>query len=368
MFHGFLELPATPGSVTGSVHVTTLAIVVVPAFAIISETLLALAAAVLIGLIIGYNGRTSILRSDPDSIAAQCSIIVDEFNDVGIMRSRTRNLDLLSSKQLEQRLKESHLEYNERSFSLTLVTPEQELAPIDHSSTVSANNVASSGDPLPFFMSKRGIALAVAVLLAVVVDLTFFAVWSRLHHGFNYLTNSLSFRSQLFWSFMPTLIATFIETSWVTLHRDLSVLETWVAIRKHHTRAKESLSLRYSSRPPSLVLWMASKRRHFILAFVSFLCLTTGILNVAMAGLFLNSMQDFSSELSTVSQYTSTTLPSDWIIYIDQNDVNEAFSVLRAQLSDDGKSPSWTTHDFSFIPVVSNTSSPEEHQRPCPPT
>ena len=72
-----------------------------------------------------------------------------------------------------------------------------------------------------------------------------------------------------------------------------------------------------------------------------------------MAGLFLSSIEDFTSTVDTVSQYTSTTLPGQWF---DQNDVNRAFSVLRAELSDDGKLPSWTTHDLSFVPVLSNVS------------
>ena len=202
-------------------------------------------------------------------------------------------------------------------------------------------------------MRKRGIALAVAALMAILATLIFLAAWSRLHHGFDYLTNSLSFRSQLFWSFMPTLIAKFIEASWVSLHRDLSVLETWVAIRKRHTRARKRLSLRYASRPPSLVLWMAYKRRHIVLSFVSFLSLTTGILNIAMAGLFLNSVEDLASSIYTPSQYTSTSLPEQWY---DLNDVNQAFSVLRAELSDNGTLPSWTTHDLSFVPLLSDTS------------
>ena len=306
---------------------------------------------VLIALLFGYHRRTSILRSDPGSIAAQCSIIVDEFNDVGIMRSTTRNLELLSTKQLKQQITRSHLEYSERSGFLQLVTPEQELAPMTGSQTGNPNERIANGDPLPFFMRKRGIVLAVSTLMAVLAALTFLAAWARLHQGVGYLTNTLSFRSQLFWSFMPTLIATFFEASWLSLHRDLSVLETWVAIRKRHTRAQESLSLRYSSRPPSLVLWMAYHRRHFVLSFVSLLCLTTGILNISMAGLFLNSIEDFTSSVDIVSQYTSTTLPGFWA---DSNDVNQAFSVLRAELSDEGKLPSWTTHDLSFVPVLSN--------------
>ncbi|EXJ92242.1 hypothetical protein A1O3_00792 [Capronia epimyces CBS 606.96] len=355
MFNEFLQLPAAPETVAGSVHIDTFAVVVVPAFAIMSEALLALAAVMLIALAIGYHRRTSILRSDPDSIAAQCSIIVDEFNDVGIMRSTSRNLELLSTRRLEEELRHSHLEYNEGSGYLRLVTPEQELAPMAGPSTPSTTETVTRGDPLPFFMSKRGVILAVTALVAILAALIFLAAWSHLHHGFDYLTNSLSFRSQLFWSFMPTLIATFIEASWGSLHRDLSVLETWAAIRKRQTRAQESLSLRYSSRPPSLVFWMASKRRHFLLAFVSFLCLTTGILNIAMAGLFLPDIEDFTSSVDTVSQYTSTALPGYWV---DQNDVNQAFSVLRAQLSDGGNLPSWTSHNLSFVPVVSNASAP----------
>ncbi|KAJ8128997.1 hypothetical protein O1611_g4636 [Lasiodiplodia mahajangana] len=346
--NGFLQIPGTPTTTNGSIHVDTFAVVVVPAFAIISETLLSLAALVLIALLIGYNRRVSILRSDPDSIAAQCSIIADEFKDFGIMRSKLLNLDLLSTKQLEEKIRNSHLEYNEQSGYLKLVTSERELASMAPPPTPGVSKLASNIDPLPFFLRLKGIALAVLALLATLTALIFLVIWANAHHGFNYLTDSLSFRSQLFWSFTPTLIATFIETSWVSLHRDLSVLETWVAIRRRQNRARESLSLRYSSRPPSLVAWMAFKSRHFTLSFVSVLCITTGILNIAMAGLFLSSFTETTSSVSTMSQYTSTTLPNFWG---DENDINEAFSILRAEVSDSGKLPAWTTHNVSFVPA-----------------
>ncbi|KAI1130427.1 hypothetical protein F5Y10DRAFT_289389 [Nemania abortiva] len=352
--NGFLQLPGTPATTNGSIHVDTFAVVVVPAFAIISETLLSLAALVLIALLIGYRRRVSILRSDPDSIAAQCSIIADEFKDFGIMRSKVLNLDLLSMKQLEEKISSSHLEYNEQSGHLKLVTSEQELGSMASPPTSNRSKPASNGDPLPVFLSLKGIALAVSALLATLTTLISLVVWANAQHGFNFLTDSLSFRSQLFWSFTPTLIATLIEASWVSLHRDLSVLETWVAIRKRQTRARESLSLRYSSRPPSLVAWMAFKRRHFTLSFVSVLCITTGILNIAMAGLFLSSLTETTSSVNTMSQYTSTTLPSSWG---DENDVNEAFSILRAEISDSGELPAWTTHNFSFVPTQLDASS-----------
>jgi hypothetical protein len=349
MFNGFLQLPAEQDIVTGSVQVSTYAIVVVPAFAIMSEVLLALGAVTLIGLLIGYHRRTSILRSDPDSIAAQCSIIVDEFADVGTLLLTRRNLEVMSTKQLEEVFDSSHLEYSEESGYLKLVTPEQEMVTVSGSSPTPPT--VDTRDPLPFFMEKRGIVLAVTGLTAILIGLIFLAAWSHVHHGFDYLTNALSFRSQLFWSFMPTIIATFTESSWLSLHRDLCALETWVAIRKRQTLARESLSLRYSSRPPSLVFWMALKRKHFMLAFVSFLCLATGILSISMAGLFLPSVVELISSIGTASQYTTTALPGVWF---DQYDINQAFSVLRTELTDNAKPPSWTSSNLSFIPVLSN--------------
>ena len=65
-------------------------------------------------------------------------------------------------------------------------------------STGNANARVSNGDPLPFFIIKRGIALAVAAHLAILAAVISLAARSRLHHGFHYLTNFLSFRSQSF--------------------------------------------------------------------------------------------------------------------------------------------------------------------------
>ena len=105
-------------------------------------------------------------------------------------------------------------------------------------------------------MTKRGIAFAIIGLVAIMTALLFLVIWASHICGFAYLTDSTSFRSQLLWSFLPTIIATFLEANWVSLHRDLSVLERLVRIRKGSTRAQESLSLRYASKPPSLVLFL----------------------------------------------------------------------------------------------------------------
>ena len=136
------------------------------------------------------------------------------------------------------------------------------------------------------------------------------------------------------------------------MHRDLSVLESWVRIRKGSTQAQESLSLRYASKPPSLVLFLSLKRKNFMISLVSFLCMTTIIPNITMAGLFLYSFDDFVLRGNTFSEHTTTTLPSGW--FEDQFDTNRAFSALRAEISDNATLPSWTIHDQSLMPVESS--------------
>ena len=348
MIGAWLRLPAPTESIQGSINVDTFAVVVNPVFAIISETLLSLGILVLLMLIFGYHKRRSILRSDPDSITAQCCIIADELQDIGSIASTSPYLDQLSTKSLHKKIDPSTLEYSERAGRLRFIASSGQSQRSNHTRPI-PNHEISTGDPLPFFMTKRGIALAIVTLVAIMAALFFLVIWASHIRGFAYLTDSTSFRSQLLWSFVPTIFATFLEANWVSLHRDLSVLESWVRIRKGRTRAQESLSLRYASKPPSLVLFLSLKRKHFLISLVSFLCMTTSILNITMAGLFLYSFNDFALRGNTFSEHTTSTLPGGW--FEDQFDINQAFSALRAEISDNATLPSWTTQDQSLMPV-----------------
>ncbi|KAI4215689.1 MAG: hypothetical protein LQ351_001676 [Letrouitia transgressa] len=344
----WLRLPAPTEAIKGSVHIDTFAIVINPIFAILSETLLALSILVLLVLVFGYYRRSSILRSDPDSITAQCCIIADELQGLGDMELSSPYLDQLSTKALHSEIDLSTLEYSERSGQLRFITSSNRST--TRGSTVpTSNQKISTNDPLPFFMTKRGIVLAVVAITSIMTALLFLVIWASHLRGFAYLTSSTSFQSQLLWSFVPAIIATCLEANFVSLHRDLSVLETWVRIRKGNRLAKESLSLRYASKPPSLVLFLSLKRRHLVLSLISFLCMTTSVLNISMAGLFLYSFDNFNLHGKTVSEHTTSTLRAGW--FQDEFSVDQAFSALRSELSDNATLPSWTTHDQSFMPV-----------------
>ena len=252
----WLRLPAPTESIKGSINVDTFAVVVNLVFAIISETLLVLGILMLLMLIFGYHKRRSILRSDPGSITAQCCIIADEFQDVSGIASSSPYFDQLSTKSLHEKIDRLTLEYSERAGQLRFIALSGHLQRSNHTRTNPSQEI-STGDHLPFFMTKRGIALAIVALVAIMTALLFLVIWASHIRGFAYLTDSTSFRSQLLWSFVPSTFATFLEANWVSLHRDLSVLESWVRIRKGGRHAQESLSLRYASKPPSLVLFLS---------------------------------------------------------------------------------------------------------------
>ncbi|KAI4162102.1 MAG: hypothetical protein LQ342_004272 [Letrouitia transgressa] len=344
----WLRLPTPTESVEGFIHIDTFAIVVNPIFAIMSETLLALSTLILLVLAFGYYRRSSILRSDPDSITAQCCIIADELQGLGDMELISPYLDQLSTKSLRREIDPSTLEYSERSGQLRFIASSNPSHRRNCTGPI-PNQKNSTGDPLPFFMTKLGITLAVIAITSIMTVLLFLVIWASHVRGFAYLTNSTSFRSQLLWSFVPAIIATCLEANFISLHRDLSVLESWVRIRKGNKLAKESLSQCYASKPPSLVLFLSLKRKHLVLSLVSFLCITTSVLNISMAGLFLYSFDDFVFQGNTVSEHTTSTLRSGW--FQDEFNIDQAFSALRAELSDNATLPSWTTHDQSLMPV-----------------
>ena len=132
MTGAWLRLSASTESIQGSINVNTFAVVVNPVFAIISETLLALGILMLLVLILSYQKRSSILRSDPDSTTAHCCIIADELQDIGGIASSSPYLDQLSTKSLHKKIYPSISGYSKRAGQLRFIASSGRSSPILH--------------------------------------------------------------------------------------------------------------------------------------------------------------------------------------------------------------------------------------------
>ena len=168
--------------------------------------------------------------------------------------------------------------------------------------------------------------------------------------GFSFAASGSAVKTQVIWSFFPALVATLLELVWSTSHRDLTTLEPFYWLHRGPALASTSLNLRYASRPPIAVLWSSLSRRHFLIAFVAFICISNSLLNVALGGLFTQSFVPIESNMITTSTYGQSQLPSSW----NSADLSivRAFDLVRTNVTDQTPLPPWTDDSYSFLPVV----------------
>ena len=161
--------------------------------------------------------------------------------------------------------------------------------------------------PRPFFMRPYGFIAGLVILALILLGLSLSITFGLSYQGFSYLTNTQTFASQALWSFLPTLVATLIAAAWTSIHRDLSVLEPWVALQDGAVRAEKTISLSYSARPPVATLATSIMKHNFVITLVSLACVGSFILNVAIGGLFTQSFATTPSASRNIYPIYSTS-------------------------------------------------------------
>ena len=365
-----------PLNLTGFSYRDTNALVIASPFAIISEVILSIGALTAIRTLVLYKKRQNILRSDPDSIGALCSLVADCFNQVKPLT--TRELDKTSTKGLEELMANAKchrrvrgdkemidIEYTASTQGRTAQTcylqSGDNLLRSSLGTHTQSNipNIKDAYDRLPFFVTRPGFIIATLVLVGTIIGFSLLLKSAINDGGFRYLAESNIFTQQLLWSFTPTLIATMIESALLVVHRDLSLFQSWTKLRAGNVLARRSLSLRYASRPPAAILLGTFKNRDFLLFFISLTSISSSILNIAMGGLFSQSFTTVqSAPMNFTSKYTQTrliaNLPeiSDVETDLTTNEIQGGFEVVRTNITDGTRLGPWSTTNYFLMPLV----------------
>ena len=106
-------------------------------------------------------------------------------------------------------------------------------------------------------------------------------------------------------SFVPTIFATLVEPTWAILNRVICLLQPFEELRKGNTIASRSLDVKYTTVPPQLAVWRALRSRHFLLAVVCIVAVSTNVLAVALAAL----LKEFTISLELAYNSSSTLTP-----------------------------------------------------------
>jgi hypothetical protein len=86
-------------------------------------------------------------------------------------------------------------------------------------------------------------------------------------------------------NYAPTVFATLVEPTWNVLNRYLCLLQPFEELRKGSAPASRSLKVKYTSVPPQLAVWRALRARHFLLAAMCVVAVSTNVLAVALSAL-----------------------------------------------------------------------------------
>ena len=97
-----LNTTSDPSVLTGSTWRNLNTLATSPVFAIVSELVWAIGAIASLVTFLVYRNRQNMLRSDPDSISALCSLVADSFNELASLGSQ--DLDKASTQSLKNRV------------------------------------------------------------------------------------------------------------------------------------------------------------------------------------------------------------------------------------------------------------------------
>lgn len=329
-----------------------------------SETILAVGTLLTLGLVFIYHRRPNILKSDPGSIAAMCSLLADVFSPANILSNPHFDLHQFSTRQLRRILRNSRLRWQEGPNGKRLeIVPSEEnskwISVVGEGLKRPANkcpdppmesigeDIKARVDPMPHFLLIPVFILEFLLLTAVIAAMALI-IGSLARNGkFRHLTQSDSSFLQVILSVLPSMVASAVGSLSTSIHRNLSILEPWVHLQRGMASAQSSLSMNYSAQTPWAVLYKTIRDRHLLLGLVSLACVVNTALTVVAGGLFTQrlttSYLPTSSLLANYSQ--STFLRTDFAADFTEYDL------IQSSITSGVPMLPWTSANYSFVPV-----------------
>lgn len=312
---------------------TSGAVVVSKTFVIIAQCCLGIAAAAAFLCLALYRTRASGLTTDPSSILAVADLIGPTLP--ALLISEPGETD-----------RHRRIRLNNRTFALSrTLTSASAIEVQDGPRPVrSASSIEKSSAKLvqPLETRTAVIVMFALTIVTIITGLCVLQVRMRQNHGLVLATDSVFVRN-LFLSYVPTLLGTLLEGTWVLINRAFCVLAPFEGLTRGRTSAQNTLAARYTNLPPQLNLIRALRGRQITLASVCMVATVANVVSVALSGLFIT----LPTTLSTPHAYKIQAQPNlvagqrklDYIVPIERN------------LTNDEHLPAWTTPSHYFLPL-----------------
>jgi hypothetical protein len=174
--------------------------------------------------------------------------------------------------------------------------------------------------------------------------------------GFALPSSDTVFRSFLE-NALPIAFASLLEPFWVVLNRLLCVLRPFEDLRKGNAKSATTIHAKYTALPPQLSFWRALGSRHYVLAALCIVVISSNALAVTLSVVFdeasvpvelsIDLVPALSARLLGDVQITSGGNASAFTPPITYSD---HFYVVMANISDGTALPPWVDNNYFYLP------------------
>ncbi|OGM48354.1 hypothetical protein ABOM_003380 [Aspergillus bombycis] len=334
------------------------AVLVITSPAIASEIILLLGGVTCVFLAVFYRSRENILKGDPGSIAAMCSIVADLFNPVGV-QALAQCTDQSTARQLNRKLRGWQCYWYQEPPGRKLGFLPGEAPPRTLREKVLLNKPASRKAPRPdprlHFLSKPIFVAELLGLLAVICFMAVLFIMCSKDHRLRRLSDTASDRLSIALNIVPSLMASMMRALFNSIYLHLGILEPWIHLQKGRVDAKNSLLLNLSSQSPITVFFRSIRSRSFVLSLVSLCCIINTGLPAVLGALFTQSRTaaTWPTQAVELRYDRSTILNSSTIPALFQ------YGPIQSTLLNSVSLLPWTSPDYSFVPFSVHTENME---------
>ncbi|KAJ6139730.1 hypothetical protein N7471_006216 [Penicillium samsonianum] len=311
--------------------------------AVIAEALLFAAATLLLILAAVYPRRATFLRSDPGSIAAQCTIIADLFVAEGPLAQSSEIFSHATSHQLLRWAKNFRCEWSEGPAGKKI-----DIVPLPSSIASGALALPPARrrtDRRPHFVILHWFLVECMLLTGTLVTYGFALSFLSLKD-----VNAESAQQiglLIFLLFGPTFISSLVSSLLASILRHLTIIETWGRLQKGMAGMGASLAKNYGSHISISVLFHNLCEGPLLVTALSIICTLGLSLTIISGGMFEPQTKLHKQAATGLSaQYNGTTfqLPTSNVQF-------DGIGLVLSNLNRGTPIVPWQDEKHSFLPL-----------------
>ncbi|KAH7078120.1 hypothetical protein BKA63DRAFT_552243 [Paraphoma chrysanthemicola] len=354
----------TSKQVSGQQRLITEAVVLEPIFVYVVEGLLAVVSiSAIVLLYLSSKSRWNLAR-DPGTIASIMSLVADSPRLLSEFESlNCCTLDEMKDIVGNRRYKLIQDKGGTGIFAIDLAIADLDtrssspLMARRHTTPGIAKAVRPFGLRLGVGLALISLFLALAVLLAV--------LFANARAQGLPLPSKNSIVQNIIENYIPTVIATLIEPTWILINRLLCMLQPIEELQSCDASAKKSINIGYNSLPPQLVVFKALSAQHFVLAGVCVMALLANLLTVIFSGMFRQETIHIRHAATFGPILDMKFVPLDGTVgpMFSGNDGRSGafrggngedhFLIAESNISRNTPLPPWTDDSYFYLPFIS---------------